>query len=299
MQERRHPGVVRGSADLKYLKSIRILFLIIGLVVAVSPRARAQNPGAPTSGDSASIAAQPAGVTSGAPAVGIAATAQTAETNSSGTPALTSSGSDPIIVRLKNAPLSLVLNYLSDAAGYVINSELGTGSSSTRIRSNTLTLSRDSISKQELADLLLSALLRAGVVWEIEGRILTLTSMAEAQTDDRASGVSSRNRTGSRVTTNQIGDYFSLVGVLDYKQGVKAGLAGTRVFFDSSNSDFVRTLRVGDTIARVYKVTKIDPAAGTATLTAGVGSVEMKVGTQMRWYGGGSWYGPFEGTGAY
>jgi hypothetical protein len=229
---------------------------------------------------------------------GISAPAQT-QTNIIAAQAPTGLGSDPIVVKLKNAPLSLVLQGLSDAAGYIINSDLGSGLSPTRLRRNTITLSKDSASKQELADLLLSVLLRAGVMWEINGRILTLTSMAEAQTDDRASGISSRNRTGSGVTTNQIGDYFSLVGVLDYKQGIYPGMGGPQVFFDSNNSDCVRRLRVNDTIARVYKVTKIDTAAGTVTLTSGAGSAEMKVGTQMRWYGSGSWDGPFEGTGSY
>jgi hypothetical protein len=211
----------------------------------------------------------------------------------------TTAAADPIVVRLKNAPLSLVLQTLSDAAGYVINSELGTGAASTRIRSNTLTLSKDSMGKQELADLLISTLFRAGVVWKIDGgRIVTLTPMAEAQSADPAIGISNPNRTGSGATTNQVGDYFSLVGIIDYKQGLMPGLAGTKAFFNGNKPEFVRGIKMSDTIARVYKVTKIDSAAGTATLTSTAGNVEMKVGTRMRWSASGSWDGPFEGTGA-
>jgi hypothetical protein len=107
------------------------------------------------------------------------------------------------------------------------------------------------------------------------------------------------NRTGPNITTNQISESFSLVGIIDYKEGVKVGLAGTKAFFDGNKSEFVRGLKLNDVIASVYKITKIDPAAGVVTLTSGLGSLEMRVGTQMSRPPNGSWQGPFEGTGSY
>jgi hypothetical protein len=94
-------------------------------------------------------------------------------------------------------------------------------------------------------------------------------------------------------------DSFSLVGIIDYQEGVRPGLAGTMAFFDGNKSDFVRTLKLNDTLAGVFKVTKIDPTGGVVTLTSGLGSVEMRVGTQMRRPASGSWQDPVDGTGSY
>ena len=251
------------SRTARLLKSMRIIFLSLGVSIAASLMASAQIAGTLHSGGPIPFAAAQVGADSAAPGTAIAVPAP-AQTNITAAQASPGFSSDPIAVKLKNAPLSLVLQTLSDAAGYVINSELGTGSASTRIRSNTLTLSKDSMGKQELADLLISTLFRAGVVWKIDGgRIVTLRPMAEAQSADPAIGISNPNRTGSGTTTNQVGDYFSLVGIIDYKQGLMPGLAGTKAFFNGNKPEFVRGIRMGDTIAREYKVTKIDAPAST------------------------------------
>ncbi len=140
----------------------------------------------------------------------------------------------------------------------------------------------------------------------VTGTGVTLTDFSRISTnwqDFRSSIVAynifNPNRTGPNIGTNQISESFSLVGIIDYKEGVKVGLAGTKAFFDGNKSEFVRGLKLNDVIASVYKITKIDPAAGVVTLTSGLGSMEMKVGTQMSRPPNGSWQGPFEGTGSY
>jgi len=100
-------------------------------------------------------------------------------------------------------------------------------------------------------------------------------------------------------TVAPVADSFSLVGIIDYRDGMKAGLAGTMAFFDGNKSEFVKTLKLNDSIASVYKVTRIDPAAGIVTLTSGLGSVDLNVGTQMYRPANGVWTGPIEGTGSY
>ncbi len=163
------------------MKSIRTLLLMMGLSTALSLAASAQNASAPAPGGPTNNAAQPAEATNAAPpAATIAAPAQPEPLF---TTAPAGSGSDKIIVNLNNAPLSLVLQTLSDAAGFIINSDLGS-LASTRIPGNISIVSKDGVTKEELVFLLESALHKSGIAVTRKDRILTLTPMADARTAD-------------------------------------------------------------------------------------------------------------------
>ncbi len=80
-------------------------------------------------------------------------------------------------LNFRGAPLALVLDYLSDAAGFVINKQ-------TEIRGTVDVWSRDTLSKDEAVALLNSALKKNGCAVVRNGRILTIVSVDNARTSD-------------------------------------------------------------------------------------------------------------------
>jgi type II secretory pathway component GspD/PulD (secretin) len=80
-------------------------------------------------------------------------------------PVLTDDGK--LRLNLRNAPLELVLNYLSDAAGFVINLQ-------TPVTGRVDMWSKEPVTKDEVVDLLSSALSRNGYALIRNGRILTI-----------------------------------------------------------------------------------------------------------------------------
>ncbi|MGD0537613.1 MAG: secretin N-terminal domain-containing protein [Verrucomicrobiota bacterium] len=80
-------------------------------------------------------------------------------------PTLTDDGK--LRLNLRNAPLELVLNYLSDAAGFVINLQ-------TPVSGRVDMWSKEPVTKDEVVDLLNSALSRNGYSLIRNGRILTI-----------------------------------------------------------------------------------------------------------------------------
>jgi hypothetical protein len=75
------------------------------------------------------------------------------------------------------------------------------------------------------------------------------------------------------------GDYFTLVGTMEYEKGAFA-------FFDGTSSDYRKTLKPRDTIAG-YKVTEI--AQNFVRLAGETNTLELKVGMQMRHSESGGW----------
>jgi hypothetical protein len=83
----------------------------------------------------------------------------------------------------------------------------------------------------------------------------------------------------STQTTSRRGDYFTLVGTMEYEKGAFA-------FFDGTSTDYRKTLKPRDTIAG-YKLTEI--AQNYVRLTGETNTVEMKLGMQMRHSTEGGW----------
>jgi general secretion pathway protein D len=82
-----------------------------------------------------------------------------------------------IYFNMRNAPLDLVLNYMSDAAGFVINLQ-------TEVKGRVDMWSKGPVTKDEMVDLLNSALNRNGYAAIRNGRILTIVSRDAAKTQD-------------------------------------------------------------------------------------------------------------------
>lgn len=99
------------------------------------------------------------------------------------TPAVTepaaavNAGTNGIQMNFRNAPLGLVLDYLSDAAGFVINKEAD-------VKGTVDVWSKDPVSKDESVKLLNSVLRKNGYGVTRDGRILTIVSLESAKTSD-------------------------------------------------------------------------------------------------------------------
>ena len=91
---------------------------------------------------------------------------------------------DGLRVNFHGAPLSMVLDYLSDAAGFIINKE-------TNVRGTVEVWSKQSISKDESVELLSSVLKKNGYGLTRSGRILTIVALDTVKTADTDIVVSS------------------------------------------------------------------------------------------------------------
>jgi general secretion pathway protein D len=85
--------------------------------------------------------------------------------------------SDGLRLNFRGAPLSLVLDYLSDAAGFVINKEAD-------VRGTVDVWSKGPLSKDEAVELLNQVLKKNGCAVTRNGRILTIVPMDTAKTSD-------------------------------------------------------------------------------------------------------------------
>jgi len=94
------------------------------------------------------------------------------------TPTATSdSGTNGLHLNFRNAPLGLVLDYLSDAAGFIINKEAD-------VRGTVDVWSKEAVSKEDAVKLLNSVLKKNGYAVIRDGRILTIVSLESAKTSD-------------------------------------------------------------------------------------------------------------------
>ena len=86
-------------------------------------------------------------------------------------------GTDGLRLNFDGAPLELVLDYLSDAAGFVINKQ-------TEVRGGVTVSSKQPVTKDEAVELLGSALRKSGYAMTRNGRILTIIALDTAKTAD-------------------------------------------------------------------------------------------------------------------
>lgn len=106
-----------------------------------------------------------------------AQTASPADTNSVLAAVPSQNGSTGLRLNFRGAPLNLVLDYMSDAAGFIINKE-------GEVRGTVDVWSKDTVTKEEAVDLLNSVLRKNGYAVIRNGRILTIVSIDSAKTAD-------------------------------------------------------------------------------------------------------------------
>lgn len=108
-----------------------------------------------------------------------AASGQTeaADTNSTAAATTGDNGAGGLRLNFRGAPLNLVLDYLSDAAGFIINKEAD-------VRGTVDVWSKDPLSKDEAVEVLNAVLKKNGYAVTRSGRILTIVTMDTAKTSD-------------------------------------------------------------------------------------------------------------------
>jgi len=170
------------------MKTIHHLLLFAGLTAGVCAAGAAPAPDEiPTNAPPAALAdtkAAPAGPqpaapaspaeNAGAPAAGtngVAAAAAALEP-----PVRVEQGTNGLRLNFHNAPLNLVLDYLSDAAGFIINKEAD-------VR-GTLDVQGKDLTREEAVEVLNSALKKNGYAVIRNGRILTIVAQDSAKTKD-------------------------------------------------------------------------------------------------------------------
>jgi len=101
----------------------------------------------------------------------------TAATTTNGAAISSEYGADGLRVNFHGAPLNLVLDYLSDAAGFIINKQ-------TDVKGTVEIWSKQPVTKDEAVELLSSALRKNGYGMTRAGRILTIVAMDSVKTAD-------------------------------------------------------------------------------------------------------------------
>jgi len=118
--------------------------------------------------------------TNGEPSVimpGTAKDVSAANADTQYTPPATGTNADELRLNFRNAPLEMVLNYLSDAAGFIIVLD-------TRVNGNVSVISSHPMTRDEAVDLLNAVLNKNGYAAIRNGRTLTIVDKNDAKTRD-------------------------------------------------------------------------------------------------------------------
>ncbi|HTL17719.1 MAG TPA: secretin N-terminal domain-containing protein, partial [Patescibacteria group bacterium] len=146
--------------------------LLLSTILAIGPAALAFAQTAPTP-EPADQNASSAATNQPAPAEPVPSPATNAAT-----PAISSEyGAEGLRVNFHGAPLNLVLDYLSDAAGFIINKQ-------TDVKGTVEVWSKQPVTKDEAIELLNSVLKKNGYGMTRNGRILTIVAMDSVKTAD-------------------------------------------------------------------------------------------------------------------
>jgi type II secretory pathway component GspD/PulD (secretin) len=154
------------------MKTLRSCFLIAGLAAGVS--LLAADPPTPASTNGGSPAAV---VTNGAPTEDQNQPPGSAPAADAIAAAVENGTNGLLRLNFRSAPLNLVLDYLSDAAGFIINKE-------TDVKGTVDAWSKDPVTKDEAVELLNANLRKNGYAVVRNGRILNIISMENAKTSD-------------------------------------------------------------------------------------------------------------------
>jgi general secretion pathway protein D len=168
------------------MKPSKTILFTLGLSAGLPMLAAAQPAGAPTNPPSAGAATNPPVTEQSAPAV-VPAVAQaglsnavvpvglTLATNAPEASVLEMTSTNGLRLNIVNAPLSLVLQHLVKAAGFIVN---GT----TQVRGNITVLSDGPVTKDEAVALLNSELKKNGYAIVRNNRILTIVELGSVKT---------------------------------------------------------------------------------------------------------------------
>jgi len=133
---------------------------------------------APTAAAPAEEATVEEATTNAEPAVILPGTSKTGSAEdiaANFTPPATGTNADELRLNFRNAPLELVLNYLSDAAGFIIVLD-------TRVNGNVSVISSHPMTRDEAVDLLNAVLNKNGYAAIRDGRTLTIVDKNDAKT---------------------------------------------------------------------------------------------------------------------
>jgi general secretion pathway protein D len=163
------------------MKPLKTILILAGLSAGLSTSAAQPAAGVPTNPPPAVMAS-----TNAPAAAGPAATA-TAAVAPAVTPAVATNAAPEVIVadnstnglriNFRGAPLNLVLDYLSDAAGFIINKR-------TDVRGTVEVWSKGPVTKDEAVELLNSVLKQNGYAVTRNNRVLTIISLDTANKED-------------------------------------------------------------------------------------------------------------------
>lgn len=169
------------------MKPIKTILILAGLSAGLSISAAEPPAGAPTNPPPATAALTNAPAGAGA-ATAVAAAPVPAPAAPTNAAAGASTNAAPAVIVAENttnglrinfhgAPLNLVLDYLSDAAGFIINKR-------TEVRGTVEVWSKDPVTKDEAVELLNSVLKQNGYAVTRNNRILTIISLDTANRED-------------------------------------------------------------------------------------------------------------------
>lgn len=155
-------------------------FILIAVSAALASLGAAQttvpstnSPAPPAADANRTQAVQP-----GAPTAQAQAAASGVTTNAAQPPITSENSTNGLRINFHGAPLDLVLNYLSDAAGFIINKTAD-------VHGTVEVWSKQPVTKDEAVDLLSSVLNKNGYAVVRNGRILTIMPMDTAKTSSQ------------------------------------------------------------------------------------------------------------------
>ena len=163
------------------MKTIKHLLLWTGLLAGFGILAYAQNATNPPGTNS-----PPADATApqaAPPSEPAAAPSATAPATNALPPVTSEYGAEGLRINFRGAPLNLVLDYLSEAAGFIINKK-------TEVRGTVEIWSKQPVTKDEAVELLSSVLKQNGYTVTRNGRILTIITLDTAKTSSELPVVS-------------------------------------------------------------------------------------------------------------
>jgi type II secretory pathway component GspD/PulD (secretin) len=239
----------------------------------------------------------------------VTATNAVAAANPAPPPVVVENGTNGLRLNFRGAPLSLVLDYLSDAAGFIINKE-------TDVRGTVEVWSKEPLTKDEAVEVLNSVLKKNGCAVIRNGRILTIVAQDTAKSRDLPVEVGSNSEEvekSNEVVTQIIPVRYASVSQLVPNLELLLPSTATLTANESANSlilvatktDIKRILKIIsalDTSIASISTIKVIPlqyadAKETATLitqlfSSQAGSQSSSRGTLFGMFGGG---GPFGG----
>jgi len=165
------------------MKTSHPFLVLAGVCSGLLLMAAEPPPGAPAVSTKATLAAAPLPAEAGAPSTNAApavapgdAAAPAGGATNSEPPITVQDGAGGLLFNFHGAPLSLVLDYMSDAAGFIINNQADS------LRGSVEVWSKKPITKDEAVELLDSVLRKNHYAVNRDGRILTIFSLDKAKT---------------------------------------------------------------------------------------------------------------------